>query len=458
VAGIALWFWCAIASAAEPGTPKVQAAPGQRLPGEYFGFEPVVAVDGAGQIVVAAIDGHGIFIWTSADSGKTFGPPRPALRAEEKFRHQADPCIQAVGTGRFLLTLMATRPSVGPGNFAYLLRSDDGGRTWKSRQKISADKFDVDRPIFAVSPNGRRAAAVFSGGGPSPLQVLFSTDGAATWTVAPTPLVRPKTGANPYAIVIDDTGRTIVSYSYIERKHMMYRLELGTTEDGGKTWQRHDLGRLADKDDSRPQEESAAVQMWATAAALARDGAGTVHALSAQRADKGEQVDVWYRQSKDGKEWSKPVELSRSRAEVKAYPALAAAGTRVHAIWIESAEGWCQVWYRGSADGGKTWSDRVAVSRPGQATKLMTENGFRSYSGHYMGIAEDGRGTAHVVWAVSEPGLPQSKKAEVWHTTVRLANKDGQAPGKLGAKRSPGLKGVRWRSTFAVPARDTPPG
>jgi hypothetical protein len=359
-------------------------------------------------------------VWTSADKGKTFDLPRLVLPPEDKFTHQGDPCIQAVGPGRFFLTLMATRPSVGPGNYAYLLRSDDGGWTWKSRQKISADNFDVDRPIFAVSPNGRRAAAAFIGGGPAPLQVLFSADGAATWTVAPTPLVRPKTGANPYAIVIDDTGRTIVSYSYIERKQMMYRLELGTTEDGGKTWQRHDLGRLADKNDSTPQEEFAAVLMWATAAALARDGTGTVHALSAQRADKGDRIDVWYRASRDGKDWSKPVELSRSRAEVKAYPAMAASGQRVHAVWLVGEAGWCQVWYRGSIDGGKTWSDRVAVSRPGRATKLLTEKGFRSYSGHYMGIAEDGHGTAHAVWAVSEPGLPQSKQAEVWHTTVRL--------------------------------------
>jgi photosystem II stability/assembly factor-like uncharacterized protein len=420
MAGIALWFWCSIASAAEPGTPKVQAAPGQRLPGEYFGFEPVVAADGAGQVVVAAISGREILVWTSADKGKTFGPPRHALPPGDKFTYQADPCIQAIGPGRFLLTQIASRPSVEPGMFTYLLRSDDGGRTWKSRQKISADKFDADRPIFAVSPNGRRAAAVFLGGGPSPLQVVFSTDGAVTWTAAPTPLVRPKTGANPYAIVIDDTGRTIVSY--IERKQMMLGLELGATEDGGKTWRPHDLGLLLtnERENSVPQEQSAEVQMWASGAALARDGAGTVHALSAQRADKEKRVDMWYRRSKDGKDWSKPIELSRSRAVVKVYPALAASGQRVHAIWLECAEGWCQVWYRGSSDGGKTWSDRVVVSRPGRATKLMTEKGFRSFSGHYMGIAEDGHGTAHIVWAVSEPGPPQGKQAEVWHTTVRL--------------------------------------
>jgi hypothetical protein len=136
---------------------------------------------------------------------------------------------------------------------------------------------------------------------------------------------------------------------------------------------------------------------------------------------RGETV-VWYRRSADGERWVEPVELSRSRAPLKAYPAVAAAGQRVHAVWLEVEDGWCSVWYRGSADGGKSWSDRVAVSKPDKETDLLTDKGFRAYSGHYLGVAEDGRGTAHIVWAIRAPsasGDPPTK-GEVWHTIVRL--------------------------------------
>jgi hypothetical protein len=69
-------------------------------------------------------------------------------------------------------------------------------------------------------------------------------------------------------------------------------------------------------------------------------------------------------------------------------------------------------------DAGKKWSDRVALSKPGKATQLMTMKGFRTFSGHYFGVADDGRGTAHVVWAVA--GDQAKQRGEVWHTTVRL--------------------------------------
>jgi hypothetical protein len=64
----------------------------------------------------------------------------------------------------------------------------------------------------------------------------------------------------------------------------------------------------------------------------------------------------------------------------------------------------------------------VAVSKPDKATDLLTDKGFRTYSGHYLGVADDGRGTAHIVWAIrapSETGDPPTK-GEVWHAVVRL--------------------------------------
>jgi len=50
----------------------------------------------------------------------------------------------------------------------------------------------------------------------------------------------------------------------------------------------------------------------------------------------------------------------------------------------------------------------------------MAERGFRTFSGHYMGVAEDGQGLAHIVWGVMKQGLTKSGEGEIWQASVRL--------------------------------------
>src|SRR5262249_34347990 len=176
--GLAAWR---AATSEQPSKPKVETSPGRRLPGEVADFEPVVAADAEGQVVVAAIgplgnNDTGVFLWSSADGGKTFGRPQPALPAPEQpgdRRCQADPCLRTAGPGRFVLSLMGKRTKEA-GTNVFVSRSEDGGKTWKSAGEIAAGEFDADRPILAVSPSGRRAALAFVAGGADPLRVLFS--------------------------------------------------------------------------------------------------------------------------------------------------------------------------------------------------------------------------------------------------------------------------------------------
>ena len=198
-----------------------------------------------------------------------------------------------------------------------------------------------------------------------------------------------------------------------------YGQALGVTADGGRTWRRHDLGRLTDQSVS-PIEESAEIYLQASQVGLAWDGAGAFHVLSAHKAGDGKPVEVRYRRAADVARWTEPVVLSVGHAELRGYPAIVASGPRVHAAWLECEGGWCNVRYRGSSDGGRTWSEAVSLSRPGRATGLLTDRGFRRYSGHYLGVAEDGRGAAHVVWAVRGPREGPPARGEVWHAIVRL--------------------------------------
>jgi hypothetical protein len=356
-------------------------------------------------------------VWTSADRGKTFALPQPTLPSPEALQHEGDPVLQAVGN-QFFLTFFAKHPKKR-GIDGYLLNSTDGGKTWEKVHTFSGGKGDVDRPICAFSPNGRRAAHFCTGR----IEAMFSPDGGTTWAPTPHPIFPPNQTCLPQGLTINDKRRAIFSYIDPNKK-----FELAVTEDVGKTWRRHRFGSLTERHRVEPPEmQAAGVTMWASGVALAQDATETVHALSAQRAEKGDSVDVWYRSSKDGDSWSKPTHLSSSRAAIKAHPAIAAAGTRVHGIWLECEERWCRVRYRGSLDGGKTWSQQIIVSKPGRPSELMTEKGFHWFSGHYMGIAEDGRGVAHIVWGVGKPGLLKEGEGEIWHASLRL---DAKPPEK----------------------------
>lgn len=62
----------------------------------------------------------------------------------------------------------------------------------------------------------------------------------------------------------------------------------------------------------------------------------------------------------------------------------------------------------------------MAVSKPDKARELLTDKGFRTYSGHYLEVAKDGRGTVHIVWALRRSVVDPPMWDEVWHAVVRL--------------------------------------
>ena len=91
---------------------------------------------------------------------------------------------------------------------AHMLRSKDGGRTWAPSPSFGPGPGHVDRPVFAVSPDGRRLAAVSFWSGPveDPPRELFSADGGLTWTHGPTPLMNGANLGDPTGVAIDDEG------------------------------------------------------------------------------------------------------------------------------------------------------------------------------------------------------------------------------------------------------------
>jgi len=421
VAALALlWVSCTQTVAAQQKPPTVEVAAGQRLQGDfnYSGFEPVVAADAKGRVIVAAMSQASaprVLIWTSVDRGKSFS--MPAQAPTDGGAPQFDPWLVSSGSGRFFFSLLGNSSKVR-GKSVYLLFSEDAGKTWTTTKEFTPVEFDPDRPVFGISPNGKLAALAFVAGGPGgPLQIWFSSDGMKTWAAAATPITTRTAGGFAFGIVIDDSGRTVVSYRH--KSTSAHHLQLSVTGDYGRTWQRHDLGRFLLNENDPLAEHLSGISLYFSGAVLAQSTGGVFHALSARAGEKSEGVDVWYRTSRAAESWSAPVKLSQGSAELRGYLVLAASGQRVHASWLEVKDGWCNVVYRGSLDGGKTWSAATQVSKAKSRNGLQTANGFRSFAGDYMGMADDGQGNAHVVWAVSGTGK-RGARGEVWHTIVRL--------------------------------------
>jgi hypothetical protein len=186
------------------------------------------------------------------------------------------------------------------------------------------------------------------------------------------------------------------------------------------TWKQTRLGLIGEAQPEFPERFVAVDGIYHQGAALAQ-GAGGCHMLSTHRewTSQGERGHVWFRSSLDGESWSQPIELSRAGPTLMTFPALAAAGQRIHALWIEVDQGWANLCYRGSLDGGRIWSNPIIVSKPREPTAFLTTQGFRKCANHFFAsnISEDGHGNAHVVWAASSL---DGWTGEPWHTTVHL--------------------------------------
>jgi hypothetical protein len=310
---------------------------------------------------------------------------------------------------------------------AVFRRSEDGGQTWKEEQVLQ--RVSADNTVLAISPSGSRLAVAFIKG---PLAaVLRSDDRGEHWQKIPRILAGGAVTPTAWisGLVVNDDGAIVAAWALRgastfspEDPKSAHKLVVSTTKDAGKTWKDLQLASYADSQVIPRGLEPGWI--WASArVGLALDGAGAAHALYCYPAGDKKDYRLLYRRSTDLQTWSDPVSLSSGDADnFRGFPAIAAAGDRVHVTWMEGLGGLFNVWYRGSIDGGKHWSKPLRLSLPERPTDLLTARGFKEPGGHYMSLAEDGRGTAHAAWGVGQG----NSSGEIWHCAIRLRPEEGR--------------------------------
>jgi Neuraminidase (sialidase) len=399
--------------------PLVEKA--QRLPGKYSAQETTLAVDALGHVLIAAIeDGddtstwfhyrYKIMLWRSEDGGRTWLQPSYLHDSKEFGKSQMDPWLQSDGPRKFSIVYMAGSTSRPDLRKAAFQRSEDGGKTWAKPRGFHRS---VDKTVMAVSPSGKEFVVVFQTQDPDAgwgVQLNRSRDQGKTWQEVPA--VFTWKGGTAFGLVVSDAGAIAIGWRAAKPKPDRLVHVLTTTTNGGKDWKEAEFSaRSLDHGTKESKKgffgEKDFLENALAGPALALDGAGRAHAVSVRLEDGKGKRDLLLRSTSDFQTWSEPFMLAEGKdLEYLGRPAIAASGSRIHVAWIEGKDKKYQVWYRGSPDGGKTWSNRLLLSSLDHPSGEPT--------GDYMGLAEDGKGTVHAAW-----GWRQGQRGEIWHNSVR---------------------------------------
>jgi hypothetical protein len=251
--------------------------PARRLPGDYDGFEPSLAVDAKGRLIVVAMDTFApqasrLIAWRSEDAGRTWTVPRALLESKELGARQGDPWLQSDSQGHCYVAFMGASAEHPRASSAVFGRSKDGGRTWSEPRVLGRP---VDKTVLAVSPSGKYLAMTFNlfGTGDGREQrVHRSSDRGDSWQEIP---VTPSRRGNyePQGIAVNDEGAIIVGWLWTShgRAGGQIRHVVRATSDSGRTWDETELHALDKGLGEVPVGLSEANR---TGPALAVDGAG----------------------------------------------------------------------------------------------------------------------------------------------------------------------------------------
>ncbi len=130
--------------------------------------------------------------------------------------------------------------------------------------------------------------------------------------------------------------------------------------------------------------------------------------------------EVYYRRSLDrGKTWQSAVRLTNQFGSSE-IPAIAVSGSSLHIAWTDDRDGAKQIYYKGSSDGGVTWSadQRLTTTAPSQAQPSIAASGS----------------FVHVVWQDHRHG-----NGEVYIKRSRNGGRTWEAERRLTQTTAPSL-------------------
>ena len=351
-----------------------------------------------------------ISVHVSSDGGRTWAPQRPLCACKGSWQY--DPVVEVV-------------PNTGAVYAAYLngfnvlfTRSVDNGATWSAPVKTYGNVSWNDKPALATSDDGEDVYISWNGPTGGDPWMAQSHDSGLTWTQ--TKLV----DSNRYFFAFDadvlHDGTVVFAQSDIDYSGPggapvgVVHHHVFVSRDTGATWEDHVVDTVAVGEPCIA--EGCGPDFYIGHDAISADDAGGLVVLyDGAATDLGPQRIFARRSADGGRTWSARVALSVA-GENATSPAVESRGSGdVRAWYMRTSNGddpdaW-NVFYRSSADGGASWSAPVVISDATSGAAYKHADGFDEVYGDYGEIAITSEGKTIATWG---EGLSWSGPGGVW--------------------------------------------
>jgi hypothetical protein len=351
-----------------------------------------------------------ISLHVSSDGGRTWAPQRPLCACKGSWQY--DPVVEVV-------------PNTGAVYAAYLngfnvlfTRSVDHGATWSAPMKTYGNVSWNDKPALATSDNGKDVYISWNGPTGGDPWMAQSHDSGRTWTQ--TKLVDSRRYFFAFDADVLHDGTVVFAQSDIDYSGPggapvgVVHHHVFISRDTGATWEDHVVDTVAVGEPCIA--EGCGPDFYIGHDAISADDAGGLVLLyDGAATDLGRQRIFARRSADGGRTWSARVALSVA-GENATSPAVESRGSGdVRAWYMRTSNGddpdaW-NVFYRSSADGGASWSAPVVISDATSGAAYKHADGFDEVYGDYGEIAITSAGKTIATWG---EGLSWTGPGGVW--------------------------------------------
>lgn len=223
----------------------------------------------------------------------------------------------------------------------YYKRSTDGGSIWGADNRLTIDNASSWNTSLAVLGSVVHVVWIEDRDGNWEIYYKHSTDGGTNWG-ADTRLTNNSSFSEFPSISVSGS---VVSVVWMDNRDGNYEIYYKQSSDGGASWSA----------DTRLTSNSA----FSSTPSVSVSGL-VVHVIWRDFRDGN--YEIYYKHSTDGgTNWQPDTRLTDNFAD-SGDPSVSASGSVVNVVWMDNRDGYHDIYYKGSTDGGSNWQQDIKIT------------------------------------------------------------------------------------------------